>query len=212
MAAPAGEYLAAFSSSWRSARPMRSASIVRAGRPEAMSTWTGWACSNGSAAAIVLRTRSSTAVGCRSSLIIRASSCATSAASPIKRSSWSASSSITVSSSHRCAASSGASDSSAVTPALMPVSGVRNSWVTESSRAARSWSCRRAVSACSALAASCRARSARLLASRAVSRKAASAIQFCVSAIRKVPRGGRKKKLKASVAATEVATASHSPQ
>ena len=41
----------------------------------------------------------------------------------------------------------------------------------------------------------------------ATTRKAKSAIQFCGSAIVKVPTGGRKKKLKASIAAIDVTMA-----
>src|ERR1700676_3335038 len=45
-----------------------------------------------------------------------------------------------------------------------------------------------------------------------VARNAASATQFCGSAIVNVPTGGRKKKLKASMATTEVTMATARPQ
>jgi hypothetical protein len=46
----------------------------------------------------------------------------------------------------------------------------------------------------------------------AVARKATSAIQFCGSAMVSVPNGGRKKKLKASVASMAMKIESLSPQ
>ena len=49
------------------------------------------------------------------------------------------------------------------------------------------------------------------LATTAVTRNANSATQFCGSAIVKVPTGGRKKKLKHSIPATEETIASSSP-
>src|SRR5262245_11168141 len=52
-----------------------------------------------------------------------------------------------------------------------------------------------------------RATAERLLATRLTARKANSAVQFCGSAIVKVPTGGKKKKLKARTAAIETATA-----
>src|SRR5580704_12058088 len=69
----------------------------------------------------------------------------------------------------------------------------RNCWLRPKSR---STSRRR----CLAPSASLRARSARLLATSAVTRNANKATQFWGSAIVKVPKGGRKKKLKAAVA------------
>ena len=51
----------------------------------------------------------------------------------------------------------------------------------------------------------------RRLVTSAVVRKLKSAIQFCGSAIVKVPMGGRKKKLKVSVAATDARDASMKP-
>ena len=54
-----------------------------------------------------------------------------------------------------------------------------------------------------------RATADRLLATRLTARNANSATQFCGSAIVKVPTGGRKKKLKQSIATTEVTTATH---
>ena len=52
-----------------------------------------------------------------------------------------------------------------------------------------------------------RATADRLLATRLTARNANSATQFCGSAIVRVPIGGRKKKLKQSIAATEVTSA-----
>src|ERR1039458_7602519 len=58
---------------------------------------------------------------------------------------------------------------------------------------------------CFAPSASRRARSARLLATSAVTRKANNATQFWGSAMVNVPTGGRKKKLKAAVAPAALA-------
>ena len=52
----------------------------------------------------------------------------------------------------------------------------------------------------------------RLLATRLTARNVKSATQFCGSAIVSVPTGGRKKKLKAIIAATEVVTATQSAE
>ena len=68
---------------------------------------------------------------------------------------------------------------------------------------------RRASSSRRARASSVRARATaeRLLATRLTARNANSATQFCGSAIVNVPTGGRKKKLKASTATIDIATA-----
>src|ERR1700680_526680 len=55
-------------------------------------------------------------------------------------------------------------------------------------------------------------RSDNRLATRAVARKLKSATQFCGSAIVNSPMGGKKKKLKVSVAARDASEASMSPQ
>src|SRR5262245_13391095 len=76
-------------------------------------------------------------------------------------------------------------------------------------RTSRLTSKRRATSSRLVVASSARARATadRLLATRLTARNTKSAIQFCGSAIVKVPTGGRKKKLKESTATTDVAIA-----
>src|SRR5206468_6649666 len=54
-----------------------------------------------------------------------------------------------------------------------------------------------------------RATAERLLATRLTTRNANNAIQLCGSAMTNAPTGGRKKKLKASMAAIDVVTATH---
>ena len=68
---------------------------------------------------------------------------------------------------------------------------------------------RRASSSRRPMASCVRARATadRLLATRLTARNANSATQFCGSAIVNVPTGGRKKKLRLSIAATDVTTA-----
>jgi len=55
-----------------------------------------------------------------------------------------------------------------------------------------------------------RATAERLLATRLTARNANSTTQFCGSAMVKVPTGGKKKKLRHSIAATDVPTATRS--
>src|SRR5262249_59502152 len=62
----------------------------------------------------------------------------------------------------------------------------------------------------SATAVRSRATADRLLATRLTTKNANSAIQLCGSAMTNAPTGGRKKKLKASIATIDVVTATHS--
>ena len=92
-------------------------------------------------------------------------------------------------------------------PAPRAPRGCRSSCSTSRLRSnSRASSSRRPTASC----VRARATADRLLATRLTARKANSATQFWGSAIVNVPTGGRKKKLRQSIAATEVATATHS--
>ena len=85
----------------------------------------------------------------------------------------------------------------------------RLSVITSTSRLrsnSRASSSRRPIASC----VRARATADRLLATRLTARNANSATQFCGSAIVSVPTGGRKKKLKQSIATTDVTTATQS--
>ena len=92
---------------------------------------------------------------------------------------------------------------------MNPASDAFAAWLSVMSRMSRLRSNRRPSASRRASASCVRARATadRLLATRLTARKANSAIQFCGSAIEKVPMGGRKKKLKTSAAASDVVAA-----
>ena len=95
---------------------------------------------------------------------------------------------------------------------MKPASDALASSLSVMSRMSRLRSNSRASSSRRASASRVRARATadRLLATRLTTSSANSAVQFCGSAIVRVPTGGRKKKLKASTAANDVVTATQS--